>query len=334
MPTPAPVQRVATARLPKLDLQAAPRTQVAAVPAPPPSAVPQSQAVAPAPVPRAIVEPRRGSQPPAPYPPLAGSVPARGASSIVQSDDAPAPASMAAAMPAQAVPSVVPVQPVAPQTPMAPQPESQQASISGLGGADGVLAQAFSQALAQSASTVTTAPAGTSFGAPSAAPLTAAQTSVPDIVRDTYNQTLIAGSGVATSATSATSATAASGTSMVAAPAGPTTVFFNNGSSGLNGKAKALIRNVAEAYKARRGSLRIVGHASSRTKNLPVQRHKIVNFRISLDRATAVANELIKLGVDKSAIQIAAVSDSQPVFFESMPEGEAGNRRAEIFYAF
>ena len=102
----------------------------------------------------------------------------------------------------------------------------------------------------------------------------------------------------------------------------------------MNGKAKALIRGIAEAYKARRGALRIVGHASSRTRNLPVQRHKIVNFRVSLDRATAVANELIKLGVDKSAIQIAAVSDSQPVFFESMPEGEAGNRRAEIFYAF
>ena len=331
MPTPAPVQRVARARLPKLDLQPTSRTQVAAVPAPPPSAVPQSQTTAPAPVPRPIVEPERGSQPPAPYPPLAGSVPARGASSIVQSDYAPAPAPMASSMPPLAVPSVVPVQPVAPmasQPPMDSQPESQQASITGLGGADGVLTQAFSQALAQSASTVTTAPAGTSFGAPSAAPLTVAQTSVPDIVRDTYNQTLIAGSGVASSAT------AASGTSIAAAPAGPATVFFNNGSSGLNSKAKALIRNVADSYKARRGSLRIVGHASSRTRNLPVQRHKIVNFRISLDRATAVANELIKLGVDKSAIQIAAVSDSQPVFFESMPEGEAGNRRAEIFYAF
>ena len=321
MQTPAPVQRVAKARLPKLDLQPTSRTQLAAVPAPPPSAVPQSQAVSPAPVPRPIVEPERDSQPSAPYPPLVGSLTARGASSIVQSDDTAAPAPAVA----QAVPLVAPVHPV---SRMAPKPEPQVASISGLGAADSVLAQAFSQALAQSASTVTTAPAGTSFGTPSAMPLTAAQTSVPDIVRETYNQTLIAGSGVAPSAT------AASGTSMAAAPAGPTTVFFKNGSSGLNGKAKALIRNVAEAYKTRRGALRIVGHASSRTRNLPVQRHKIVNFRISLDRATAVANELIKLGVDKSAIQIAAVSDSQPVFFESMPEGEAGNRRAEIFYAF
>ena len=307
MQTPAPVQRVATARLPKLDLRPSSRTQVAAVPAPPPSAVPRS--ISPAPVPRPIVEPDRQSQPPVPYPPLAGSVPSRGAPSIVQS--------VGSVAPAPPVPSVA-----------ALQPAPQLASLSGLGTEDSVLAQAFSQALAQSASTVTTAPAGTSFGTPSAAPLTSNQTSVPDIVRETYNQTLIAGTGVAPSAT------AASGTSIAAAPAGPATVFFKNGSSGLNGKAKALIRDVAEAYKARRGALRIVGHASSRTRNLSVQRHKIVNFRISLDRATAVANELIKLGVDKRAIQIAAVSDSQPVFFESMPEGEAGNRRAEIFYSF
>ena len=322
MATPAPVQRVATARLPKLDLQPAPRTQMAAVPAPPPSAVPRSQATSPAPViPRPIVEPESGAQPSAPYPPLVGSVPSRGTPSLVQSVSAAAPATMAAPAVPQAIPPVAPVR-------AAPQPTPQLASLSGLGAADGVLAQAFSQALAQSASTVTTAPAGTSFVRPSAAPLTASQTSAPDIVRETYNQTLIAASGAAPQAT------ASSGTSFAAAPAGPAIVFFNNGSAGLNGKAKALIRDVAAAYKARRGPLRIVGHASSRTRNLPVGRHKIVNFRVSLDRATAVANELIKLGVDKSAIQIAAVSDSQPVFFESMPEGEAGNRRAEIFYAF
>ena len=117
-------------------------------------------------------------------------------------------------------------------------------------------------------------------------------------------------------------------------PSGQATVLFLNGSSALNGKAKAIIRDIVEMYKTRQGSFRIVGHASHRTKNLPVQRHKLVNFQISLDRATVVANELIRLGVHKSAIQIAAVSDSQPIFYESMPEGEAGNRRAEIFYTF
>jgi flagellar motor protein MotB len=30
-------------------------------------------------------------------------------------------------------------------------------------------------------------------------------------------------------------------------------------------------------------------------------------------------------------VLVEAVGDSQPVYYESMPQGEAGNRRAEIF---
>ena len=64
----------------------------------------------------------------------------------------------------------------------------------------------------------------------------------------------------------------------------------------------------------------------------PLQSEVIQESLVSYIESTA--NELIRLGVDKNAIQITAVSDSQPMFYESMPEGEAGNRRAEIFYTF
>ena len=40
---------------------------------------------------------------------------------------------------------------------------------------------------------------------------------------------------------------------------------------------------------------------------------------------------LIRAGVPASKVQIEAVGDSQPVYYESMPKGEDGNRRAEIF---
>lgn len=323
-PPPARTQRVAKARLPKLDLQSTARTRAAAVPPPPPSAVPRAQAALPAPLPRPIVEPESGSQTRAPYTPLAGDVTDRvattGASSIVQ---APGMTGTVGATPAapQPVPPVAPVQ-------SAPRSTLEVAALTSVGAEQEVLAQAFARALAESASTVTTTPAGTSFGAPSAEPLTPAQTSVPDIVRETYNEPLMVGSDVAPAAT------AASGSSLAPAPSDPATVHFGNGSARLNGKAKAVIRDVAGAFRARQGTVRVVGHASHRTRNLPIQQHKLVNFRISLDRATAVANELIRLGVDKNAIQISAVSDSQPVFHESMPKGEAGNRRAEIFYSF
>ncbi len=303
--TPEPVrqvasaQPVATARLPKLD------PQPAVVP-PPPSAVPRAQAASP--MPRPIVEPERGPQAGAPYPPPAGE--AAGGMTT-----------------AAAPPSAAPEQ-------SAPQPAPPAAAPVSTGPGQGVLAQTFAEALAQSADTVSTAPPGTSFGAPSAAPLTPDQTSVPDIVREAYNESLVAGSGIAPSAANAPDAPRLPGLPSASAPSGPATVYFGHGSARLSGKAKAVIRDVAEAYKTRPGTLRVVGHASHRTRDLPLQQHKLVNFRVSLDRATAVANELIRLGVDGNAVQIVAVSDSQSVFHEWMPKGEAGNRRAEIFHSF
>jgi flagellar motor protein MotB len=79
------------------------------------------------------------------------------------------------------------------------------------------------------------------------------------------------------------------------------------------------------------GSVKVVGHASSRTANMPVERHLEVIFQKSHARATAVAQALIRAGVPADKVQIEAVGDSQPIYYESMPKGEAGNRRAEIF---
>ncbi len=159
-----------------------------------------------------------------------------------------------------------------------------------------VLLQTFARALARSGNAAAAAPPDASFGAPAA--------STPD--------------------------------SPIAAPApgASATVHFANGSARLNGEARAIVRGVAEAWKTRGGAVRVVGHASRGTGELAPRRRKLANFHVSLDRATAVANELIRLGVDGSAVQVAAVGDSRPALDESTPEGEAENRRAEIFHSF
>jgi flagellar motor protein MotB len=64
---------------------------------------------------------------------------------------------------------------------------------------------------------------------------------------------------------------------------------------------------------------------------MPMARHLAVVFEHSQDFATAVAHELIRDGIPADKVLIEAVGDSQPVYYESMPQGEAGNRRAEIF---
>jgi outer membrane protein OmpA-like peptidoglycan-associated protein len=110
-------------------------------------------------------------------------------------------------------------------------------------------------------------------------------------------------------------------------------VFFPRDAAVLNAKAKEKVLATARSYlaTAKTGYIRVVGHSSSRTADMPLARHLEVVFQYSQDFATAVAHELIRDGVPADKVLIEAVGDSQPVYLESMPQGEAGNRRAEIF---
>ncbi|HEY2071621.1 MAG TPA: OmpA family protein [Rhizomicrobium sp.] len=129
---------------------------------------------------------------------------------------------------------------------------------------------------------------------------------------------------------------AAAPNSAVYAGAGmpPTSVvFFPHDTTVLNPTAKEQVRAAVQAFQQSggQGFIRVVGHSSSRTANMPLQRHLIFNFERSQARANAVARELIAEGVPASKVLIEAVGDAQPVYYESMPQGEDGNRRAEIF---
>jgi outer membrane protein OmpA-like peptidoglycan-associated protein len=114
----------------------------------------------------------------------------------------------------------------------------------------------------------------------------------------------------------------------------PTAVVYFSGDGAALGKAAhAQVRAAAAAFKANggQGVVRVVGHASSRTANMSVEKHLETIFAKSQARANAVAQDLIRQGVPAAKVLIDAVGDSQPVYYESMPKGEAGNRRAEIF---
>jgi outer membrane protein OmpA-like peptidoglycan-associated protein len=110
-------------------------------------------------------------------------------------------------------------------------------------------------------------------------------------------------------------------------------VYFTGDGTSLPAAARAQVRDAVAAFQAGggAGSVKVVGHASSRTANMPVERHLEAIFQKSQARANAVAQALIRAGVPADRVQIEAVGDSQPVYYESMPKGEDGNRRAEIF---
>jgi len=112
------------------------------------------------------------------------------------------------------------------------------------------------------------------------------------------------------------------------------TILFGNGSAKLNSSDRRVLRQVVAHHKQNGGTLRVVGHASSRTQNLDPARHQLVNFKISAARADAVLKQLVRYGTRTSNLVVGSVSDTMPKYLESMPSGEAGNRRAEVFLDF
>jgi outer membrane protein OmpA-like peptidoglycan-associated protein len=113
------------------------------------------------------------------------------------------------------------------------------------------------------------------------------------------------------------------------------TIQFANGSAKLSERDRSILRQVASQYRQRgASSVRVVGHASSRTQAEDLERHRLANARVSAERAEAVARELVRMGVPAQAIYAGAVADANPKYHEFMPSGEAGNRRAEIFIDF
>jgi outer membrane protein OmpA-like peptidoglycan-associated protein len=109
------------------------------------------------------------------------------------------------------------------------------------------------------------------------------------------------------------------------------TIQFADGSSKLDDEARQILGQVAKLQRDKGGAVRVVGHASMRTRPMEADRHSKVNERISKARAEVVARELARLGVKRDAITATGLGDSDPVFFEVMKTGEAGNRRAEIY---
>ena len=105
-------------------------------------------------------------------------------------------------------------------------------------------------------------------------------------------------------------------------------------SASLSAKDRAVLRQIARLQRQSGAVIQVVGHASMWTRNTDLQRQATVNQNLSVVRAGAVARTLRQFGVSPGRIQTAAVGAQQPVYVESMPNGEAGNRRVEIYFGY
>ena len=112
------------------------------------------------------------------------------------------------------------------------------------------------------------------------------------------------------------------------------TIPFEIGSSSLSSADRSALKSVVKLHKKFGGVVRVIGHSSRRTRDMDASRHQMVNFQLSLDRATAVSVELARLGVPSQAVMVMSRSDNEPLTHEYMPRGEAQNRRADVYIEY
>jgi outer membrane protein OmpA-like peptidoglycan-associated protein len=109
-------------------------------------------------------------------------------------------------------------------------------------------------------------------------------------------------------------------------------IYFDGGSTAMTDHDRAILYDVARLQgKSRGGHLRLVGHANASEAG-GTEGVEIVGLDLALARANAVADTLIDYGVPASFLETSTAPGST-TFDASQPNGEAANRRVEIYLA-
>lgn len=109
------------------------------------------------------------------------------------------------------------------------------------------------------------------------------------------------------------------------------TIYFGYGSAQLSTQDRSILQAVTDVFGQMGGRVRVIGHASMGARTFNSSRREAVNFEMSLKRANAVANELIRQGIPRENVEVVAEGDRAPVYAETSQTGAAHNRRTEIF---
>ena len=112
------------------------------------------------------------------------------------------------------------------------------------------------------------------------------------------------------------------------------TIFFGSATAVLTADDVAVLQEVAALQRETGGTVRVVGHSSRGALALNRVKQGLLNFKLSLDRANAVAEALARFGVARDRLDVIARGDGELLYAESSAAGAAGNRRAEIFLEF
>ncbi|MSO65478.1 MAG: OmpA family protein [Alphaproteobacteria bacterium] len=109
-----------------------------------------------------------------------------------------------------------------------------------------------------------------------------------------------------------------------------TAIRFGEGAARLGPGDRETLARVAAIAQELGSRIRVVGHAG-RPGGSEGPKREFAEFSLSLDRANAVAQELMKNGVTAERLVIEAVGDAEPLVIAGTAAEEAPNRRAEVF---
>lgn len=108
------------------------------------------------------------------------------------------------------------------------------------------------------------------------------------------------------------------------------TIRFAEGSARLGQSDRQTLSRIAALAQELGGRVRIVGHAG-RPNGGEGAKSEIAEFNLSLDRANAVAQELMRNGISSERMSVQAMGDAEPLVIAGSAAAEAPNRRAEVF---
>ena len=111
-------------------------------------------------------------------------------------------------------------------------------------------------------------------------------------------------------------------------------IFFAEGSAALGRGDRRVLEAVARLHRTHGGIVRVVGHASGTAGTVDSVGNALLNFRLSLARANAVAAGLEGLGVARKRLVVEAQSDRRPIHKDPPGGAAAGNQRAEVFLEY
>ena len=109
----------------------------------------------------------------------------------------------------------------------------------------------------------------------------------------------------------------------------PSRIYFAHDSKNLTESGRNVVEHVAQSYNGQ--SIAVEGHASSRSEQKTTVERKIMNLRVSMDRALTVSRALMQDGVPAEAIETKAFGDTKPPLVSVGMDPEAAARRVEVF---